>query len=68
MLEAPELDALAVSLAIPDTLQASLMARLDRLPAAKIVAQIGSVIGREFSAYAARIRRGYAGRATLRGN
>ena len=49
MLEAPELDALAVSLAIPDTLQASLMARLDRLPGAKVVAQIGSVIGREFS-------------------
>jgi class 3 adenylate cyclase/predicted ATPase len=49
VLEAPELDALAVSLAIPDTLQASLMARLDRLPGAKVVAQIGSVIGREFS-------------------
>jgi predicted ATPase len=49
VLEAPELDALAVSLAIPDTLQASLMARLDRLPGAKMVAQVGSVIGREFS-------------------
>lgn len=36
------------ALAVPDTLQASLMARLDRLPAAKTVAQIGSVIGREF--------------------
>lgn len=35
--------------AIPSTLQASLMARLDRLASAKEVAQIGSVIGREFS-------------------
>lgn len=34
---------------IPETLQASLMARLDRLPAeAKEVAQTGAVIGREF--------------------
>jgi class 3 adenylate cyclase len=33
---------------VPTTLQASLMARLDRLVAAKEVAQIGSVIGREF--------------------
>jgi class 3 adenylate cyclase/predicted ATPase len=37
-------------LAIPATLHASLIARLDRLgPVAKEVAQIGSVIGREFS-------------------
>jgi predicted ATPase len=36
------------SLAIPDTLQASLMARLDRLPHAREIAQIGAVIGREF--------------------
>jgi class 3 adenylate cyclase/tetratricopeptide (TPR) repeat protein len=35
-------------LSVPDTLQASLMARLDRFPTAKQVAQIGSVIGREF--------------------
>src|SRR5262249_30489179 len=34
---------------VPATLEASLMARLDRLVAAKEVAQIGSVIGREFS-------------------
>src|ERR1700730_4694690 len=34
---------------IPQTLQASLMARLDRLPGAKLVAQCGAVIGREFS-------------------
>jgi DNA-binding response OmpR family regulator/class 3 adenylate cyclase/predicted ATPase len=33
---------------VPSTLQASLMARLDRLPAARQVAQIGAVIGREF--------------------
>jgi class 3 adenylate cyclase/tetratricopeptide (TPR) repeat protein len=34
---------------VPATLQASLMARLDRLESCKDVAQIGSVIGREFS-------------------
>jgi tetratricopeptide (TPR) repeat protein len=38
-----------LNLNIPDSLQGSLMARLDRLtPAAKEVAQIASVIGREF--------------------
>jgi class 3 adenylate cyclase/predicted ATPase len=37
------------SLAVPSSLQASLMARLDRLGAAKDVAQIGASIGREFS-------------------
>jgi predicted ATPase len=38
------------SLAVPATLHASLMARLDRLgTAAKEVAQIGAAIGREFS-------------------
>jgi predicted ATPase len=37
------------SLAVPATLHASLMARLDRLGTAKRVAQIGAVIGREFS-------------------
>ena len=37
-------------LGVPATLQASLMARLDRLgPAAKVVAEIGAAIGREFS-------------------
>jgi predicted ATPase len=35
--------------AIPATLQQSLMARLDRLGPAREVAQIGSVIGRDFS-------------------
>jgi class 3 adenylate cyclase/predicted ATPase len=40
----------APTLAVPATLHASLMARLDRLgPAAKEVAQIGAAIGREFS-------------------
>jgi hypothetical protein len=40
----------AAALGVPATLQASLMARLDRLgPAAKRVAQIGASIGREFS-------------------
>ena len=37
------------SLAVPASLHASLMARLDRLGAAKEVAQIGAAIGREFS-------------------
>jgi predicted ATPase len=36
-------------LAIPTTLHDSLMARLDRLASVKEVAQIGAVIGREFS-------------------
>jgi class 3 adenylate cyclase len=36
-------------LAIPASLHDSLMARLDRLPLARQVAQIGAVIGREFS-------------------
>ena len=36
-------------LAIPATLHDSLMARLDRLALVKEVAQIGAVIGREFS-------------------
>ena len=36
-------------LAIPSTLQDSLMARLDRLAPVKEVAQIGAAIGREFS-------------------
>src|SRR5262249_510655 len=34
---------------VPTSLHASLTARLDRLPAGKEVAQIGAVIGREFS-------------------
>ena len=39
----------ALDMAVPDSLQASLLSRLDRLPAAKTVAQIGSVAGRAFS-------------------
>ena len=35
-------------LAIPSTLQDSLMARLDRLPIIREVAQLGAVLGREF--------------------
>jgi class 3 adenylate cyclase len=37
------------TLRVPASLQASLMARLDRLGSAKEVAQIGAAIGREFS-------------------
>jgi predicted ATPase len=37
------------ALAVPASLQASLMARLDRLGPAKELAQIGAAIGREFS-------------------
>ena len=37
------------ALAIPATLQDSLMARLDRLMTAKGIAQLGAVIGRQFS-------------------
>jgi predicted ATPase len=44
-----ELSAPLPPLAIPATLHDSLMARLDRLASVKEVAQIGAVIGREFS-------------------
>ncbi|HTV32767.1 MAG TPA: AAA family ATPase, partial [Methylocella sp.] len=37
------------TMALPATLQASLLARLDRSPAAKQVAQVGAVFGRHFS-------------------
>jgi class 3 adenylate cyclase/predicted ATPase len=37
-----------LSVAIPDTLQDSLMARLDQLDTAKAFAQLGAVLGREF--------------------
>jgi class 3 adenylate cyclase/predicted ATPase len=37
------------AVSIPDTLQDSLMARLDQLRAAKQVAQLGAVLGREFA-------------------
>jgi predicted ATPase/class 3 adenylate cyclase/DNA-binding winged helix-turn-helix (wHTH) protein len=38
------------ALTIPATLQDSLMARLDRLPTGKVVAQLGATIGRTFAA------------------
>src|SRR5262249_47744385 len=37
------------ALVIPATLQDSLMARLDRLMTAKVIAQLGATIGRQFS-------------------
>jgi len=43
------LDGPLPALAIPSTLQDSLMARLDRLETVKEIAQIGAAIGREFS-------------------
>jgi class 3 adenylate cyclase/DNA-binding SARP family transcriptional activator len=43
------LDGPLLPLAIPTTLRASLVARLDRLASVKGVAQIGAAIGREFS-------------------
>ena len=42
-------DVLPPSVAVPASLHASLMARLDRLGAAKEIAQIGAATGREFS-------------------
>jgi class 3 adenylate cyclase/predicted ATPase len=47
--EGYRLDGPLPSLAIPATLQDSLMARLDRLAAVKEMAQVGAAIGREFS-------------------
>jgi len=44
-----ELDGPLPPLAVPTTLHASLVARLDRLGPARDVAQIGAIIGREFS-------------------
>jgi class 3 adenylate cyclase/tetratricopeptide (TPR) repeat protein len=44
-----ELESPLPRLAIPPTLHASLLERLDRHPAIKEVAQVGAVIGREFS-------------------
>jgi tetratricopeptide (TPR) repeat protein len=42
-------DDTAADAAIPATLQSSLVARLDRLDEAKEIAQVGAIIGREFS-------------------
>jgi predicted ATPase len=44
-----ELTGPLLSVAIPDTLQDSLMARLDQMNTAKEVAQLGAVLGREFA-------------------
>ena len=44
-----ELTGPLASLSIPETLQESLMARLDRMPQVREIAQIGSVLGREFA-------------------
>ncbi|MGH6725836.1 MAG: AAA family ATPase [Pseudolabrys sp.] len=49
VLESSEVDQPAQTLAIPTTLQASLMSRVDRLGSAREVLQIGAAIGREFS-------------------
>ena len=56
------------SVAVPASLHASLMARLDRLgPANKEVAQIGAVIGREFShALLAAVARKHGARTQVR--
>ena len=43
------LDGAMPSLAIPTSLHASLLARLDRLAPVRLVAQIGAAVGREFS-------------------
>src|SRR6266704_2513240 len=47
--EGYRLDGPLPPLAIPETLQGSLMARLDRLAPVREIAQIGAAIGREFS-------------------
>ena len=44
-----ELSRVALTFAIPATLQDSLMARLDRLMTAKVIAQLGATIGRQFA-------------------
>ena len=49
IIETSEARAALLALSVPSTLQTSLMARLDRLPAARQVAQIAAVIGRDFS-------------------
>lgn len=45
----PKLSVPLTSLSIPATLKDSLTARLDRLESVKEVAQIGAIIGREFT-------------------
>ena len=45
---APEASPGGLQITVPATLQASLMARLDRMPAGRQVAQVGSVFGQQF--------------------
>jgi class 3 adenylate cyclase/predicted ATPase len=49
VLESHDIDQTTQQVAVPTTLQASLMARVDRLGSAREVLQIGAAIGREFS-------------------
>jgi predicted ATPase len=49
VLESGQLEGPLTSVPIPSTLQDSLMARLDHLGTAKHLAQLGAVLGREFS-------------------
>ena len=60
------LDQPSQPLAIPSTLQASLMARVDRLGSAREVLQIGAAIGREFSYEVLAAVAGSAGRGAAR--
>jgi predicted ATPase len=48
-------DGVLPPMAIPTTLHASLLARLDRLASVRLVAQIGAAIGREFTTAAHRL-------------
>ena len=57
--EAFELAVPVDSLAVPATLQDSLMARLDRQPSAKEVAQVAACMGREFDAESLRAITGF---------
>jgi class 3 adenylate cyclase/tetratricopeptide (TPR) repeat protein len=64
--DAFELSVPVDSLAVPATLQDSLMARLDRQPSAKEVAQVAACMGREFDTESLRAITGF-GDATLTG-
>lgn len=48
-IDAGSLEGTATGVAVPDSLRDALVARLDRAPEGKSVAQIGAVLGREFS-------------------
>ena len=49
VVEARQAGAGAAKVEVPASLQDSLAARLDRLPQGKVIAQVGAVIGREFT-------------------